>query len=195
MMKRIILALMLLPGNKLFAQDSLSIFSSQRNQKLVSSMKVLGGWGIANTAVGAAGWATANGSTKYFHQMNTFWGLVNTGIAVMGFSGARRDLGKSWDATESLKAQKKLEKIFLINGGLDLVYIGTGLALKTRGNTRSKDKLKGYGSSILLQGIFLMIFDVANYSTQRTTGKALRRFLANHPISLSGDGIGVYCTF
>ena len=79
----------------------------------------------------------------------------------------------------------------MINGGLDFVYIGTGLYLNNRGNKRDDDKLKGYGSSVIMQGIFLLIFDGTMYKIQRTNGNKLRNFLEKNPIIFTGNSIGI----
>jgi hypothetical protein len=49
-----------------------------------------------------------------------------------------------------------LRNVLAINTGLDFVYILVGLILLTR----AKPVLKGFGFAILLQGLFLLIFDV-----------------------------------
>jgi len=46
--------------------------------------------------------------------MNTFWGVANAGIGLLGYMGAQRNLGKQLTAAESLKAQRDIEKTFLI---------------------------------------------------------------------------------
>ena len=55
--------------------------------------------------------------------------------------------------------------VLLLNAGLDVAYIMTGLYMKERAKNVEKRKamLKGYGNSIMLQGGFLFLFDVALY--------------------------------
>lgn len=173
------------------AQDSLHYFTDTRNRTIFTGMKVLGSWGAANLAGGGIGWAMAKGSNKYFYQMSTFWGAVNFGIATLGYTAARKKMNQSLTATESLKAQKKLENIFLINSGLDLVYTGAGLYMKTRGNNKHNETLQGYGSAVMLQGIFLLIFDSVMYKLERNNGNSLRKFLDKNSIAFSGSSIGI----
>jgi len=53
--------------------------------------------------------------------------------------------------------------VLLINAGLDVAYLGSGFLLRylsTRYDSRS-DLLKGYGNSLILQGAFLLVFDLS----------------------------------
>jgi len=175
-----------------YAQDSLKTFNYSRNSITITGMTVLGSWAIANIGIGTAGWANSKGGqNKYFYQMTTIWGVANLGAAILGYTGAKNNAGKQLTAAESLKAQQKIERIFLINGGLDLAYIGTGIILKNRGDNRNSGQLKGYGSSLIIQGAFLLLFDGTMYSTHRGNGNKLRRFLEKNPIGFNGKSIGI----
>ena len=154
-------------------------------------MKVLGSWAVANLAVGATGWATAHGSAKYFYQMNTFWGGINLGAALLGYNGAQKTRDKPFTAVETLKEQRKIEKIFLINGGLDVAYVATGIYIGHRGDVKSDEKLRGYGTSIILQGSFLLLFDSIMYGTHKSNGNKLRKFLAKNPVTFTGNRVGM----
>src|SRR5207344_846385 len=90
------------------AQDSLKDFNYSRNHITLTGMKVLGSWGVANLGAGAIGWAIYDGgANRSFYQMNTFWGVANAGIAILGFTGAKRNIGKQPGEAENLKAQQK----------------------------------------------------------------------------------------
>jgi hypothetical protein len=174
------------------AQDSLKTFSYSRNRITKTGMEVLGSWAIANIGVGAAGWAQSKGgSNKYFYQMTTIWGAANLGAAILGFTSSQKNLNRQLTPTENLRAQERIEKTFLINGGFDAVYIGTGLYLKQRGNSQNDGKLRGYGTSIIMQGTFLLLFDATMYSSQRSNGNKLRRFLEKNPITYNGRQFGI----
>ncbi|MEO8711071.1 MAG: hypothetical protein ABI405_03050 [Parafilimonas sp.] len=191
-MKKIFILIMMLSYIHVFAQDSLSGFNYSRNHITITGMKVLGSWGIANIGIGAAGWASSHGgANKYFYQMSTIWGVANLGVSVLGFSGAKRNLTKQLNAADNLKAQQAIEKTFLINGSLDVLYVGAGIYLNSHGETRNNDQLKGYGSSVIMQGIFLLLFDGTMYKLQRTNGNKLRQFLEKNSISFTGNSIGI----
>jgi len=175
------------------AQDSLKTYNYSRNAITASGMTVLGSWGLVNLGAGAIGWANSlGGQNKYFYQMTTIWGGVNLALAIPGFINARRGENEPLSAAETLNQQQKIEKIFLVNGGLDLVYLGAGTFLDHRGITTNNPQLRGYGSSIIMQGAFLLLFDATMFGTQRHNGNKLRRFLEKNPVGFTGKGIGIF---
>lgn len=195
-MKNLFTVILLLSFNQANSQDSLGNYNYFRNQINISGMKVLGSWGILNLGLGAAGWAgSKDGASKCFYQMSTFWGAVNTGLAVAGLTGAKRNLKNLPDKNGSLKAQRIIEKTFLINGGLDFIYIAGGIYLKGRGNKRDDVKLNGYGSSVVMQGVFLLLFDATMYKLQRKNGHKIKEFLEKNAISFTGTNVGIMHSF
>ena len=153
-----------------FAQEIEIIdFYKKSNQINSTGMYVLGGWAVANIAGGAIGWSNSNGSAKYFHQMNLFWNTVNLGIAGFAIYNNLTDDISLLSSDEMLLKHRKTENLYLINAGLDVVYIGTGFLLKhlSASNLNKQELLKGYGNSIILQGGFLMIFDLIMWGIQR----------------------------
>jgi hypothetical protein len=173
------------------AQDTLKTLNFNREHIKKTGMEVLGAWAIANLATGTIASFNTTGSTRYFHQMNAIWNVVNLGAAISGFINAAKNTNQPLTAIESLKEQRKIENIFLINGGLDLVYIGTGIYLNNRGNSHNNDKLKGYGSGIILQGAFLLLFDGTMYASEKSNGNKLRRFLEKNPVIFDGKKVGM----
>lgn len=171
-MRAVILTLLFvfIAFSMVFAQEIEAIdFYKQSNQINTTGMYVLGGWAVANIAGGAIGWANSNGSAKYFHQMNVFWNTVNLGIAGFAlYNNINTDISLM-SADEMMTKHIKTENLYLINTGLDVVYIGTGFLLKHLSTTKKnkQDLLKGYGNSIILQGGFLMVFDLAMWAVQR----------------------------
>ena len=155
----------LISQNLLHAQES--TFSSKNAlKKSISIQKtgmiVLGSWATLNIISGTVGFYKSNGSTKYFHQMNAAWNLVNLGIAGIGYRGAlntKTDL--SYET--SIYKMQNFEQLLLINAGLDLLYIGSGVWLWKNGLNKNSPRKIGYGKSIILQGSFLLLFDTALY--------------------------------
>ncbi len=171
-MKLILLTLLfvLCTFSLVFAQELETIdFYKKSNQINTAGMYVLGGWAVANIAGGAVGWSNSTGSAKYFHQMNLFWNTVNLGIAGFALYNNLTDDFSMLSSDEMLLKHTKTENLYLINAGLDVVYIGTGFLLKhlSVSNLNKQDLLKGYGNSIILQGGFLMIFDLIMWGIQR----------------------------
>ena len=135
-----------------------------------AGMVVLGSWAVANISLGAAGWIRSSGQKMFFHQMNLFWNMVNLSIAGIAlYSNWNTDFGM-WSTDEVLRKQLRTQRIFLINAGLDIIYMGTGLMLKHIASRypKQQERLLGYGNSVLLQGAFLFGFDLIMFGLQRS---------------------------
>lgn len=136
-----------------------------------AAMLTLGTWALGNVGVGLWGdfiREDEGGSERFFHQMNWMWGAVNGVIAGIGLYAAYSASPENHDYLSSLNQARTTETIFLINGVLDLAYVGTGAWLWERG-LRTQDRvLEGYGQSVMLQGTFLLLFDGVVYVLRRT---------------------------
>jgi len=66
---------------------------------------------------------------------------------------------------ELLSKMVKTENLYLINAGLDVLYIGGGFLMRHLANrsVKSYDLLRGYGNAVILQGAFLLVFDAVMY--------------------------------
>ncbi|BDQ03582.1 hypothetical protein [Ignavibacterium sp.] len=154
-----------------------------------SAMLVLGGWVVGNILVGTYGNFKASGEAKYFHQFNAMWNVVNLGIAAFGYFNAVNSDPASMTNLEILKDYNSLQSFLLLNAGLDAAYIMTGFYLKERSkNSSSAERLKGYGNSLLLQGGFLLLFDVTLYFIHQNNANIN---LYPHIESLLSGGVGV----
>jgi hypothetical protein len=133
-----------------------------------SGMFFLGGWALANMATGAYGSIRYDGEAKYFHQMNAAWNLVNAGIATYAlFEITGTDISSLTQA-EIMQKHIRTENIFLINAGLDILYMAGGAWMVSAASKYPKryDLMRGYGKSIILQGAFLFLFDLAKFGIQ-----------------------------
>lgn len=170
---------------------SLDVFNKQQQKIDKTAFTVLGSWAVANIATGSVGWARGEGSNKYFHQMNVLWNSVNLGLAVMGYLGTKKSIAPGY--TNALKNQAKLEKTFLFNAGLDMVYITGGFYLRERAKNRIKnsDKFKGWGESLLLQGGGLLLFDAIMYTIHNKHGKQLYKLADKVQLTVSPANVGL----
>ena len=136
-------------------------------------MIVLGSWGAANLAGGLVGYATANTQEwKAFHGMNAIWGGVNALIAVGGYAGARKEAEKEYNFDQAYDRYKATKRLYLINAGLDVLYIGTGIALDAASaNFKNPQMWSGFGKSIAMQGVALLIFDGVMYGVHQRDNK------------------------
>jgi len=143
------------------AQSLEESWQSEQNFRK-TGMTVLGGWAAANIATGLVFRSQTEGTDRYFHEMNAIWNTVNLGLAAAGYFSARK-MQKPQSAFDLYKVQNKFDKTLLFNAGLDVAYIATGLYLteRAKGDAEKYAKLKGYGISVILQGAFLLIFDLS----------------------------------
>ncbi|MEO6542101.1 MAG: hypothetical protein ABIN74_13950 [Ferruginibacter sp.] len=150
-------------------------FEKERVRYSKNAMITLAGWSAANIVVSGIATNTRNREMRYFHQMNVMWGGINLAIAGLGYWGAGKEKIDNPTLADVLKHQNRIEKTYLINAGLDVVYVGAGLLMnQTSDNQKNPDKFKGYGNSIMLQGGFLLLYDAILYSIHRRHGKKLK---------------------
>jgi hypothetical protein len=89
-------------------------------------------------------WLSSTDSQKGFWGMSGAWGFVNGAIALIGLLGAE---------TNDYAA---LRTTLWINAGLDVLYVASGLYLLSR----PEETWRGGGVAILVQGGFLLVFDI-----------------------------------
>ena len=173
-----------------FHAQTLLHFNKERQQIDQQLMIGLGTWAVGNFALSGYGWATAaNAQDKYFHQMNVMWNTVNIGLAVPGYIRAKNaNLGLN--EAHTWEAQQKTQRIFLINSALDLGYMASGFVLKQQNSTNpnKEAQLQGYGNSLLLQGGFLLLFDLSAYWIHQHHGYVLQKANASN-LKLSTSGV------
>ena len=167
-------------------------FSEQRIRHQKTLGLALGGYALANIAVGsiAAGMVRHSGTTgetKYFHRMNVYWNLFNLGIAGAGLLGSRNRNGNGETLGQAIKQHQNMKQVLLFNAGLDIAYVVGGAYLRERaGNKPDKaDQLRGYGKSVMVQGGFLFAFDVVNYFIFKSRGdKQQLRLVSAGPLGV-----------
>lgn len=192
----IILFLFLSADAQLHFNDSIAY---SRNRTTEKAMIVLGSWAALNIASGFIIAGQTQGEAKYFWRMNAYWNLVNGGLAVMGYIGARKAMARKYDLAGNEKAQLSMEKLYAFNLGLDLAYITGGFFLREKGsntsNLKSQDQLKGYGTSIIVQGGFLLLMDGVMIMLHHKNSIRLNNKLKNLETGIGPEGLGLTYTF
>ncbi len=143
------------------APVDLESWNTRRLSTNRTAMFVLGSWAVGNLAVGSIGYALERDERlRWIHLGNAAWNVVNLGLAVVGFiSDWGRD-PKSFDAKQSLVESEKQTKVLLVNAGLDVAYLATAAFLWQRGEATADARLVGLGQALLIQGAFLLGFDI-----------------------------------
>jgi len=164
-----LMLLLLMASSVAWGQLSASSFYEKSLKINNAGMVVLGSWALANISVGAYGWSRYSGQQMYFHQMNLFWNTVNLAIAGIALYSNLTSDHALWTTDEVLAKQLKTQRLFLINAGLDILYMGTAVALRNLAPRYPKhqERLTGYGNSVLIQGAFLFLFDLVWFGLQR----------------------------
>lgn len=170
-------------------------FFAKSNAINRTGMLVMGGWAVSNMLYGGYGSAKFENDKKYFHQMNLMWNVVNASIA--GF--ALYKLGSTdlsaMSAEQMMAKHNQTQNLYIINAGLDLLYIAGGayMVQVSGKNEKHRDRLKGYGQSVVLQGGFLLVFDLALFLIQQNHEK---NFVAAASfVSLTNQGITLSLQF
>ena len=179
----------------IFSQNlTLSNFNQERLDLNRKGLTVLGSWAGANLITNGILLANASGSDKYFYQMNVYWNVVNGALAGLGVLQAKKTQA-DLSPFQTLEEQSNTEKTFLVNTGLDVAYVMTGVYLleKSKNSTDSQDKLKGYGQSVILQGGFLLLFDGIMYGVHRSHLKKRKVIFEN--LTFTGNQLGFVWRF
>ncbi|PCH99067.1 MAG: hypothetical protein COB85_00835 [Bacteroidetes bacterium] len=152
-------------GSKAIAQTQADLdnFNYEREKIGGNSMFILGGWSVANIIVSGAALTDTKGEAYYFHEMNVMWNIINLGIAIPGYIGTKKRRNSVLSTSETVKKQMGTEKLYLINGILDVSYIFMGYYFYSLGDKYPKgaNVLRGYGHSFMMQGTFLLLNDLA----------------------------------
>ena len=197
MLKGISLCLLMLLPAILLAQKiepvniDLKSLNLQRIETNQRGMVVLGSWAAANIVVGTAGYFIAKDDEwKAFHGMNAIWNVANGFIALAGYAGTQKERTANLSSVDMLHRYESTKRLYLINAGLDAVYIGTGVFLIERGKTQSDYKTwEGFGKSVAMQGVFLLFFDGVMYASHQSRDKHWYKLMEG--ICITGNGIGL----
>ncbi|WP_048825348.1 DUF6992 family protein [Hymenobacter sp. DG25B] len=161
---------------------TLALLHHQRELLTEHAMAVLGTWALLNLLVSGYWVARTDRRTEahYFHQMNAGWNIINLLLAVAGILRAQPGPVAGLTLATSLQEQFTLEKILLLNAGLDVAYLCVGSWLRARGACapRRPERLLGFGRSLWLQGGFLLLFDTGFYFLYHRYAEALLALLS-----------------
>ena len=118
-------------------------------------------WGLLSVIAGSALQLNAQPFWKQFGLQSLLWGAIDAALALFGLLGASkkedRYLLGELDSTEIQKDTRNFYRIILINFGLDIGYIALGIWLMNHFNARPDRR--GMGLGILIQGLWLFLFD------------------------------------
>ncbi|MCH8568570.1 MAG: hypothetical protein LAT67_09915 [Balneolales bacterium] len=150
-------SLTLKPSQRFLSQDddftTYLRMSQLRLEQERQAMLILLGWGSLNLLAGSL--MAANGYKRDFNLMNAGWGAVNAGIAAFALISADT-FSASASFEEVLRDEMFFNRILAVNSGLNAGYIASGFLMNYLG---SSSRIRQFGSSVMVQGAFLMGFD------------------------------------
>jgi hypothetical protein len=174
-----------------FVKAQSNVWDSLNKRRLTinqNHLYVLGSWAAANIVQGAISATNTTGSSRYLHQMNAYWNTVNLAIAGLGIWALKMQLRQQITPADLLQEQKTVEKLLLLNSGLDVAYIMTGLYMKEKGLRLQNDRNIGFGNSLVIQGSFL---DMVQYFAHQKNGKAIHEEAKKVQWGVSANGLGL----
>ncbi|MCI4670047.1 MAG: hypothetical protein MRZ79_18060 [Bacteroidia bacterium] len=200
LLKVLLFVAFFLLGNSLFAQSELLDEVNSRRIRLNKvNMTVLGTWAIGNMVISGVRRGQTTGTQRYFHEMNVFWNVVNLGLAAGGLYGAFNENPAEYSLYDTYHQQQQIEKILLFNLALNGTYITAGAWMRERSNSFvndqvKQDRFKGYGNSLIVQGSFLLVFDLTQFLLHhQQAAPKLQKLLEG--VSVDQDGVGLLLRF
>lgn len=139
----------------------LPTWNAERLKTQGVGLGVLGAWAVGNIAVGAVGAALSTDEReRWVYLGSLLWNTVNLALSVIGLATQWNANPASFDAKASLAASNSSSTIYFVNAGLDVAYLATAAFLWQRGASTSDPRMVGVGQALLIQGGFLLAFDL-----------------------------------
>lgn len=129
-------------------------------------LAILAWWSILNILFGLVAVLFLHGQLYYFATMSMVWGVINLLIAMMIFYHTVFRRFQKGNAFERFEAQRHVEKMLLLNIGLDFAYCFIGLLLREHGKVTGimqPELWRGFGWAVVAQGVFLFSQDAWVY--------------------------------
>lgn len=118
-------------------------------------------WGGANALGGLAlVWASSRSTRSarwHFGAMSAGWGVVNVGIA----AGLLASGSPPVEPNALLAAERQFHDVLLFNLGLNVAYSAVGAMMLGASyyGVNNVDRWRGFGASLILQGMGLLVLD------------------------------------
>jgi hypothetical protein len=134
------------------------VFTAQQR-----ALSILMGWAAGSLVAGWLWWQSGMPWWRGMGSQFAGWGLIDGIIAWFGLRGARRNATRlasgDIDQAELQGREHSFERLLWINSALDVGYVlGGGWLVK---HYADEELRRGMGWGIIIQGGFLLVFDVA----------------------------------
>ncbi len=172
--------------------DSLKSYNKIRLFTDAKGMNKLTIWGGVNVATGLGGMLLSKDEQfQYFSGMNLAWGAVNSTIGLLVMQKLKRQSLSPYDGRKYYLDYKTGKKAYVINIGLDGVYMLSGALMMahSKNDLTHENMWQGFGKSVIIQGIFLLVFDNVMYYSHDKYNRKWLRILSE--MEFTGNGIGI----
>jgi hypothetical protein len=150
-------------GFDLPLEDELSDFDNHFRLILHKHLTTLTLWSIFNCVGGFIGLFIMRGYAYYFWMMNGVWGVINLAVVIVFFYHTLYRKIRKHSAYECLLVQSHVEQMMFLNIGLNTAYVVIGFWLREHSficNVSYQNLWFGFGCSIIMQGLFLLVQDM-----------------------------------
>jgi hypothetical protein len=188
-----------LKAQEIHFADTIKEYNSARIHINHTGAYVIGGWGIANIAVGAIGLSvTKQDELRGFYFMDMLYGVIDAGRATGGIIQARGQGRRKLDYKGAYKDYAKDKKFYLVDMIVDVTVTGVGVAVvqinkPNTSHNSSTDIYRGIGKALVLQGVAHLAFDNIMYRAHLNYNSRWAQLLDE--MRFTGNGIGFNYTF
>lgn len=166
-----------------FAEPVDELLDFDRRHRIIMRRHIalLGWWSVLHLLLGIGGmWALSPGFWHYFFMMGMVWGLINFAVSMWIVEHAFLRKFREGSSFERFEIQRHIERLMLLNIGLDIAYIFAGLYIQAVACQHPvREALwQGLGWSVVLQGGFLFLLDNYFFRLHRYNFRRAKPFLA-----------------
>ncbi|MCG8348682.1 MAG: hypothetical protein MI924_13005 [Chloroflexales bacterium] len=124
---------------------------------------ILLAWGVGNALIAPLALFRRDPFWRQFGMQAFTWGAIDAALAVSGRRSAAHKAEQherdELSAADARREAAQFRRILLVNAGLDVLYVASGLWTARR--FRDRRDRQGIGMGIAVQGAFLLVYDVA----------------------------------
>lgn len=135
--------------------DAYSLYTQRESTALL----ILAVWGVSNLVAGAFFSRRSSGQPRHFWQVAVLWGAVNILIGIPQYLDLAGPPAQPATLAEALRDGVGIAR--LLSGAFvsDLATMLVGGLLAWRIVTRDSERLQGWGKGLVVQGLWLAVFD------------------------------------
>ncbi len=159
----------------------LAAFDQRLTQLLHQHLRIFAIWSLSSLGMAFIGFFYFQNATAwYFALMTLSWSIVNLGVLCWLYFHVRERKFTQGTVLKRLEIQTHTQKMFLLNVGLDLLYMIIGylfLVYTNYAETNYPNLFEGFAWAIMLQGAYLFCQDLLFYYLHRQHGQLARSLL------------------